>query len=384
MTDHLPHSRSPTRTLISATATPLASIFGSGFLIVVPALVAALGRNAPIGMLLVCLVAWFVGSAVRVGIRRIEPIPTGELRGVLLRIEQLSVPTIIAAYVVSVALYLRVLAAYVWNVIGAHSLAQERALVTVIVIVLTGIGMYRGFSGLERIEKISLGVALVLVTALIGAFAVQLAPLLGTSRADFPTMPGWPQVTDLLVLGGLLICVQGFETTRFLGAEYPADVRIRASAWSQVISTAVYLLLTLVATPLMLDRGATTDADGLLDLVRLCIAVFTVPLVLTAVLSQLSAAIADLATAVDGTMQVDRVTMPEFSLYAISGAATIAIVWVTSTYGLVALASRAFAAYYALQCCSAAVVARSAIAKVGWALLAIVMVLIVLFARPAT
>lgn len=45
----------------------------------------------------------------------------------------------------------------------------------------------------------------------------------------------------LTILAGTLIVVQGFETPRYLGDEFDAATRIKASRWSQIISTTVYV-----------------------------------------------------------------------------------------------------------------------------------------------
>jgi hypothetical protein len=53
------------RAIALATVTPLASIFGSGFLIIIPILERELGALAAAGMAAVCLLAWVVGIAIR-------------------------------------------------------------------------------------------------------------------------------------------------------------------------------------------------------------------------------------------------------------------------------------------------------------------------------
>ncbi|QDU10114.1 hypothetical protein [Gimesia aquarii] len=54
--------------LFFATATPLASIFGSGFLIRIPILNGAVGRYSILAMALMCGVAYSVGSVIRFNI----------------------------------------------------------------------------------------------------------------------------------------------------------------------------------------------------------------------------------------------------------------------------------------------------------------------------
>ncbi|MGB5367657.1 MAG: hypothetical protein WBN14_15470 [Polyangiales bacterium] len=48
----------------------------------------------------------------------------------------------------------------------------------------------------------------------------------------------------LTILAGTLIVVQGFETPRYLGDQFDAATRIKASRWSQIISTTVYVALS--------------------------------------------------------------------------------------------------------------------------------------------
>ena len=67
--------------ILPAMSTPLASIFGSGFLVVVPVLVSAVGPWAPLAMGLVALVAFGVGAIVRHNIVCAEPVlEAGEKR----------------------------------------------------------------------------------------------------------------------------------------------------------------------------------------------------------------------------------------------------------------------------------------------------------------
>ncbi len=49
---------SQVKTLIKATSTPLASIFGSGFLVIVPILAGAVGPYSVYAMVGVCLLAY--------------------------------------------------------------------------------------------------------------------------------------------------------------------------------------------------------------------------------------------------------------------------------------------------------------------------------------
>ena len=55
----------------------------------------------------------------------------------------------------------------------------------------------------------------------------------------------------LTIIAGTLIVVQGFETPRYLGDEFDAETRIKASRLSQIISTMVYILFVALVLPLV-------------------------------------------------------------------------------------------------------------------------------------
>ena len=64
--------------LIEATSTPLASIFGSGFLIIVPILAGVVGAWSAVVMAGVCALAYAVGSVIRFNIKHAEPVLAGD------------------------------------------------------------------------------------------------------------------------------------------------------------------------------------------------------------------------------------------------------------------------------------------------------------------
>ena len=67
------------RKVLLASVPPLASIFGSGFLIIVPVLESAFGRRAVFAVALVCVVAFLAGIAVRHNIRYVEDARRAEI-----------------------------------------------------------------------------------------------------------------------------------------------------------------------------------------------------------------------------------------------------------------------------------------------------------------
>ncbi len=374
------------RELAAAVATPLASIFGSGFLIIVPVVAAVLGADAPWGVLAVCLFAWPVGAAVRATIGRVEGRDPATLPRVARMADRASAPVVIVAYVTSVALYLRILAVYILQLSGVDSAFAQRLLVAVLIAIVASLGVTRGFHGLERAEAWALYATLAVGTALPAALLGWGVSHRGLVSGHILGMPrlALPDAHLLAVLGGVLITVQGFETVRFLGDEYPARRRIDASRIAQAVALVVYVGLSLVATPLLEARHVAPTGDALLRLVRSTLAPLTLPLVAVAVGSQLSAAIADTVAAVDGANAITRPSVTKALLYVANAAAVIVLVSTTSLYRLVTLASQAFAAYYALAALAAAATAPRGAARAGYAALVVCLAAIVIFAQPAT
>ncbi len=369
--------RVPRRTLVAATVTPLASIFGSGFLIVVPVLEAGFGRWGVPAMASVCLAAFLVGTAVRhnMAVNAHDPFTR--------RTEVLSAVLIAVAYAVSVGLYLQIMSGYAFGYAHVDSLTGERMVTTAVLALLVAIGVLRGFSGLSHLERMALAVTLVMIVVMTVAFAGKVLELQRDGALVLPAPADGGLLTRATLLGGILITVQGFETSRYLGTQYDVGVRIRTSRWSQFISTGAYLAFVGVCTPLMATTvpGAAPDHD-LLELVRRTLPLLALPLALTGVFSQFSAAIADLVTAVGNVVELGHERLRPGRAYVALGGVAALVVWTFPTLTLVAVASRAFAAFYAVQCVTAAHTARSRPAAAGFLLLAGAMLFVVLLAAP--
>lgn len=374
------------RTVLLATVTPLASIFGSGFLIIVPILERTLGGYAVLGMAGVLAVAWWAGTAVRHNVAHVEPrLADGSLDRRTRRVETGANVIIVAAYVASVALYVRILAQFVVEFASDGSMVTERILACAVIALIVAVGVTRGFSGLDHLERIALGAVLLLVTVLIATFTVlDVGRLAGDGVEIAPVPDDVGTLRALLVLGGIVITVQGFETVRFLGDEFDARTRIAASRVAQLVAAAVYLLLVAVATPLMGSAtGGSPDPD-LLAFVERVAGALAIPVVVCAVLSQFSAATAD-TVAADGNVRVlPGVHVSSRTVFLGVGAAAVALAATIPTFTLVAVASRAFAAYYGLKAYVAMRTATSARERASFGALATLMALIAVLALPAS
>lgn len=196
-----------------------------------------------------------------------------------------------------------------------------------------------------------------------------------------------PPATDhsllrtLLLLGGVLITVQGFETVRYLADRYDRDTRVNASRLSQLIAAWVYISLVVVATPLMVDAAGNFSDDNLLDLVERSVPALALPLVVGAVLSQFSAAVAD-TVAAHGNLRVLRPGVGNYVPYLVTAVAVSALSWSIDLFTLVVVASRAFAAYYCVQSVVAMLTSTHPARRAGFGVLAAVLLAITLFAVP--
>ncbi len=369
----------PTRAdVLRATVTPLASIFGSGFLIIVPILAVSLGKYAVLGMAAVCALAWCVGNAVRHNVATVEgkDLPSADHR-----LERASDLTIVGAYVISVALYLRILAQFVVGYVSPDHPGAERLMAVVIVGIITLVGLTRGLKGLNLLERTALAVVLVIVVLLLATFAVRDVSLATGSRVLLTDGSGRSGLHHLLVLGGIVITVQGFETIRYQ-QQIDRDTRVAASRAAQVVASVVYVLLVGLATPLMSIAEKDHHQGDLLGFVQSVAGFLALPLVITAALSQFSAATAD-TEAGKGNLEDGPVgALHGRAGYVVIGAAAALLAATLGTSLIVVVASRAFSAYYALQC---AVAARQSRGPRRWAYwgLAAVMLAIAVFAVPA-
>jgi len=328
-----------------ASVTPLASIFGSGFLIIVPILERALGSMAAVGMAAVCAVAWMVGAAIRHNVAVVEPLTdAGKLDRITARIERASDLVIVVAYVISIALYVRILAQFVVQYASAGSGLTERLLGVGVIVLITAVGLVRGLSGLDLLERVALGAVLVLVVAIGATFAADDVSRLVGSGVRLPPLPQASVGSVLLVLGGIVITVQGFETVRYL-PHIDRATRIAACRLSQLTASLVYVLLVVLATPLMgLGTAAGAD-DQLLELVQRVAPLLALPLVLCAVLSQFSAATADTEAGVGNLDAIAWRPLRGPRRYVLVGVAGATLAATVSTTMIIVVASRAFAAY---------------------------------------
>ena len=371
--------------MVEATSTPLASIFGSGFLVIVPILAGAVGAYSVVVMAGVCALAYAVGSVIRYNIKHAEPVLADKPSEVTLSFERASDIALVVAYVISVCLYLHILSSFVLGSFHLDTELNENLMTTGVIVVIMVIGLTKGLGALGVLEKLALYITLLLIVLLILWFAnYDWAAWRSASGITlFKATPHTPWEI-LTIIAGTLIVVQGFETTRYLGEEFEADVRVGASRWSQIISTCIYIIFIAVAMPIVHTLNGHYNDNSLIKLAGVASSLLIAPLVLAAALSQFSAAVADTLAATGNMEEITHKQMKAKWGTVLVGSGAIVLAWEASTLEIVSIASRAFAFYYMLQCLVAITVSKSAGQRIAMAAIAVVLAFITIFAVPAS
>ncbi len=349
-----------------ATVTPLASIIGSGFLICGPLLANEFGSAAALAMATLLALAYAVGAVVRFNIVHIENhARTMSLNDPMAWTMRAGQGMLAIAYAVSVAYYLKLLAEFLLKAVpvaaATHALVSN-VLVTLIIAALTALT----FSGdVRRIEK----AAHATVSIKLGIIAGMLAGLglWWAMNTDVPLdlPPVRLNLHSIPLLLGLLITVQGFETSRYLGDSYDQAMRVRTMRRAQWVSSAIYLGFIILLTPFLGRAQSAEGVAGILDIMALVTPLLGAFVLIGAVSSQLSAAIADSIGAGGLIEEVSGRRLRTRGAFIAASAMAIAVVWLTNPFEVIALSSRAFAAFYTVQAVLAVWVSRRTGAG-GW------------------
>ncbi len=330
-----------------ATVTPLASIMGSGFLVTAPLLAGIVGNLALACMAVLLVLSYAVGSAIRFNIRHFEPIESD--KGLVQDIAFLSRVVLAGAYFITVTYYLQLLAAFLLSAFGIHNEMLASSITTVLLVLICGIGIWRGLDELEMVERYAVSLNLGMIGALLLALAVYNVQLLGSGEWRLPDVSSTINLHDFRVLLGLLIVVQGFETSRFLGDEHPAETRIATMRTAQLVSAAIYLVFIGLATVLFKDSFGA-DVTAIIKMTAPVAAVLPILLSIAAIGSQFSAAVADNSGAGGLLEDITERKLPIRLAYLLILFITVVLTWQTNVNAIIAYASRAFALFYMLQC----------------------------------
>jgi len=273
-----------------ATVTPLASIIGSGFLVLGPILSHSYGKYAPMVMLLLCLAAYAFGAAIRFNIANIDRNP--DRSSSERRTEYFASWALSFAYCISVAYYLNLFGAFAVKMTPFNSPVAAKAVTSAAMIVILAVGWLRGFSAMERMEQVAVSLKLAIIAGLLTGLCFYFAGKAGSGDLIFmaPAETGW---SGIALAFGLIITVQGFETSRYLGSEYKADLRIRSMRYSQWLSTAIYMAYVVLLAYAFDAETVPLTETAIVDMMKIVSAVLPAMLIVAALSAQFSAAIAD-------------------------------------------------------------------------------------------
>ena len=337
-------------TLWRATLTPLSSIMGSGFLIMAPLLASVVGMVSPLAVLGIVLLAYAIGHVIRFNILHVEPdLENGRLSKHAHEIEYLSNVVLVVAYVVAVAFYLSLLSDFVLNYLGMWDPVRERLLTTAIIVFISAVGYFKGLVGLERLESVSAAVQLSVILSLIvglGVFGLGVPEGEGLAF-DYPERD---IVTQFRILAGALLVVQGFETSRFLGEKYSRAVRVSSMRTAQIVSGILYVVSVILLMPVVQHMDLVeVKLSRIVDAMLPVAVILPAMLMVAAVMSQFSAAVADMGGGGGLLRENSHGRLSSRVGYLSVSAGAIALVWMVDLFEIIALASRAFATYYFLQ-----------------------------------
>jgi hypothetical protein len=377
------HPRVSQARLWRATMTPLASIIGSGFLVLGPILDASYGLYAPVVMALLCIGAYLFGSAVRYNIADIER--DSKARSALERkLEDLASLSLAFAYIISVAYYLNLFGAFGLSLTPLNSPVDKKILTSFMLLLVLAVGWTRGFSALEMMEQISVGIKLAVIAGLLFGLSWYFVGLAEVGALVFnpPTTTGWPAIT----LGfGLIVTVQGFEASRYLGADYDAATRIRSMRAAQLLSAVIYMTYIGLVAYVFKAGAVKLEETAIVGMMSVVAPILPGLLVLGALSAQFSAAVADTSGSGGLMAESTRHRIKPQHGYAILVALGLVLTWTSNVFEIISYASRAFAFYYALQAALAALAAgraRHTVLSLAFAALAVLGVLITVFGTP--
>ncbi|WP_353662027.1 hypothetical protein [Hydrogenimonas sp. SS33] len=339
----------------AATAIPLASIIGSGFLVIAPILQMSVGRLAVAAMAFLVLLAYMVGAAIRFNIRYVEPkLAAGTLHRAAWSLEELSQWALAFAYVVSVTYYLTLFGDFLLRGVDMVDPTLARSVTSAVLLFIAIYGRHHGFNFLGNFEGIKLGIIAGLIAGLLYGNAQAWLQGVWHLPSD-AARPGWHELRMVL---GMLIVVQGFETSRYLGEKFPPQLRIRTMRYAQWISGVIYVVyIALMLYYFNYPLPSSGQDTAIITLSKHVAVILPVMLVALALIAQFDAAVAD---AQGGSGLLNELSKKRISTgmgYVIIAAGGLLIVWTSNVFEVIVYASKAFAVYYALQTAVAAITA---------------------------
>ena len=189
---------------------------------------------------------------------------------------------------------------------------------------------------------------------------------------------------------GLIILVQGFETSRYLGEAYDRETRVHTMRSAQLLSSLIYIVFIALITPYLDGRlppeGGETHIIGLIAGVGFLVAPF---IIAAALMSQLSAAVADMNGASGLVRSSSSGRVSTAVGYVATAMVAVAITWAADIFQIIVYASKAFVLYYGIQAATALIAEILDASETRWsrvvlfALASLLAIAVLLFGIPA-
>jgi len=161
-----------------------------------------------------------------------------------------------------------------------------------------------------------------------------------------PERIGWPAVT---LIFGLIVTVQGFETSRYLMKEYDLRTCIRSMRWAQILSSLIYMIYILLLAYVFERSELKLSETAIVDMMEIVAPILPALLVAAALAAQFSAAVADTSGAGGLINELTNNRISQRTAYAVLVVVGIVLTWTGDVFQIISYASRAFAGYYAVQ-----------------------------------
>ena len=341
-----------------ATVTPLASIIGSGFLVVTPLYILILGKYALLAIIGMVCVAYMAGYVIRYNIDHVEPKMQYKTHWPLLaEMERLSYLALAVAYLISIPFYIKLLSLFLLRGIHMQNEIVSNITATCILASIGLIGIARGFEKLELMEEYSVSIKLAMIFAMmVGLLIYNVDLLLGNQWRLHIVTPLF-DTTTLRQLLGTFIIVQGFETSRYLGLNYSPETRVKTMRFAQVLSGVIYVSFVALSMVIFSEKIDVSETV-VIDLSERISNVLPALMIIAAIMSQFSASVADIVGSGGLISEASASRLKPNRNYFIIAIISIVITWSADIFSIIALASRAFAFYYAVQAAEAVLIAR--------------------------
>ncbi|MFC7096148.1 hypothetical protein [Halobaculum marinum] len=372
-----------------ALVVPLANIMDIGFVAMTPIIVLITGLDSPLTMLGLSAVGFAMGGVMRYNIRMFEPV--ADEKGVLQRVATISQASLIVASLVNVAYYLQLMAAVVVLLVvlpfGVDAIAQVNVSATVVIAVcsLVALGLIGYYFGLEKLNALGERTTAFNLAAIAAIIVGFLAYNVDVALAGNWSLPAYnPPLTSQSArqVIGFFAIVQGFEASRYLGEHYSAAVRSKTMRAAQIIAAVAFVLFPASALLLFAEVRPELEPIAVVQIAQVASPVLPWLILLLAVGSQASASVNAISSRSDVLIELTNSEIPRRFTYPMLALGAVAVVLVTDVLAAVAVASRVFAVFFALQCVIAVIVASRSkqwLHVVGIVLVGLAMVTIAIF-----